>query len=93
MHIPWVLKLFIGFIYALLIQVKFSFVPAASRQCIQLAQGPVFAQRDLSCRQQQQQLVTLDAWERKEGTKAHFCTIPSLFRRWCIADMQVPPRS
>lgn len=32
MHVPQVLELFTGFIYALLFQVEFPFLPATSRQ-------------------------------------------------------------
>lgn len=94
MHVPQVLKLFISFIYALLFQVKFPSVPAASRQCLFSARsGSSVCTNGLE--QQWQQSVMGGVWERRgeRRKRPFFCTIPSVFHPWCIADMPVPPLS
>lgn len=86
MHVPQVLKLFIGFIYALLFQVEFPFLPAASRQWVSpagIGTGVSTAGLEL----QWQQSVVLDGWERRERKKPfsaqflHFSVVGALQTR------------
>lgn len=52
-------------------------------------QGLVFAQTDWSCSGSSQSWWCLGEEEEREK-KAFFCTIPSVFHHWCIADMPAP---
>lgn len=75
MHVPQVLKLFISFIYALLFQVKFPFVPAASRQWLFPAStgtGVCTVRLEL----QWQQSVMLNVWERRKRKKSFSAQFP-----------------
>ena len=83
MHVPRVLQLFIGFIYALLFQVKCPFVPAAPRQWLSPASaGTGVCTAGLE--PQWQQSVMLNVWERRERKRpfsaqfSHFSVVGAL---------------
>lgn len=64
-------KLFIAFIYALLFQVEFPFVPTASRQWPSLASTGTGV-CTVGLEPQWQQSAMLDVWERRERGKGLF---------------------
>lgn len=89
MHVPQVLKLFISFIYALIFQVKFPSVPAASRQCLSPARsGSSVCTNGLEL--QWQQSVMGGVWERRERKRPFSALFPQFSIAGALQTCQSP---
>lgn len=89
MHVPKVLKLFISFIYALLFQVKFPSVPAASRQCLFPARsGSTVCTNGWQV--QWQQSVMGSVWERRERKRPFSAKFPQFSILGALQTCQSP---